>query len=459
MTVGVLLLLRAIISALFSPRVGNSVAQSHHTSAFKVRGLVTALFAILPGVSLRSFSTRAQAQCYPMQRVRFKDFNEAVRCFEIVAQDYERQSQYARALVEEHFDAKKVLSDLMAIVLSPRHSRPPRVPRQNRPTAKIAAECISWRWNGNLGDDMIYAAQEAMFADTLDLQQYRDKPEGVLVRGGTLIPKFPEHPDLLELSSRLPTVIWGTGVGDPLFWGKDHIPTWLEVIKNSRYVGVRGPLSKTRLEEWGASGGQIEWIGDPALYFADGIVHTPVPHRLAVNLGTTYGKLYGFDEAGFEIIVVRALQQLAHLGWHITLISVWRPDDEVVERVSSQIPHSAVELWHDDYLRALNSVEKFDLMICEKPHAGVVAACRAVPFVALNYRSKGMDFCLSIGWEEFCIETSRLTPEAIIHSIAKLGATQDDYALHLLDGVEQCKKRLMDAIPRSVAALRNDRIG
>ena len=40
-------------------------------------------------------------------------------------------------------------------------------------TERIATECISWRWNGNLGDDMIWAAQEAMFPAEVRLAEVR----------------------------------------------------------------------------------------------------------------------------------------------------------------------------------------------------------------------------------------------------------------------------------------------
>src|SRR5438067_1994007 len=122
---------------------------------------------------------------------------------------------------------------------------------------KIPAECVTWRWNGNLGDDMIYGAQEAMFDGRLELVQYLAAPQAVLVGGGTLVPKPLEHPSLLDLSRRLPAAFFGTGIGDPLFWGTDHIPQWLEILGNARFVGVRGPLPKERLEEWGFPGDRV----------------------------------------------------------------------------------------------------------------------------------------------------------------------------------------------------------
>jgi hypothetical protein len=48
---------------------------------------------------------------------RFRDLNEAARCLEIVAADYERQCQLARALAEEHFSSHKVVKRLLEVAL------------------------------------------------------------------------------------------------------------------------------------------------------------------------------------------------------------------------------------------------------------------------------------------------------------------------------------------------------
>ena len=261
---------------------------------------------------------------------------------------------------------------------------------------KIATECVSWRWHGNLGDDMIWAAQEHMLGNILDLGQYQPAPQAVLVGGGTFVPKYPQRPELVRLSRECPTAFFGTGIGDPLFWGTDHIKNWLAILGNAQFIGVRGPLSQDLLESWGLPGNQIEWIGDPALYFAreeQGRGRHPLRGKLAVNLGITYGQIYGLNEEELEKTIVLILKELVRIGWNITLVCAWEPDDVVIELIKAQVPVSAVEHWHDDYAWALESIANFDALLCEKLHVGVVAACRGVPFVTLNYRSKVLDFC------------------------------------------------------------------
>ncbi len=323
-----------------------------------------------------------------------------------------------------------------------------KTPRK-RPT-----ECISWRWHGNLGDDMIWGAQEEMFGNRFELGQYVDQAEAVIVGGGTFITPAPEHPGLLEMSKRLPTVIFGTGASDPQISGSDHIDEWTKILANCGFIGVRGPISQERIVGWGVDPNRVEWIGDSALYFAEPDAPTrPETGRLAVNLGRTWGKLYGFDEPGLIQIMIETLRQLADRGWRITLVSAWQPDDEVLEHVAENVPVEGIERWHDDYNKALEEMKKFDLMVCEKLHVGVVAACRNVPFIALNYRDKVLDFCRSINWEQFSVSTEGLNPSQVCERVDLIASKRAAYVSELNDSVRAVRARLVGALPRATAAL------
>jgi polysaccharide pyruvyl transferase WcaK-like protein len=321
--------------------------------------------------------------------------------------------------------------------------------------ARVSSECISWRWNGNLGDDLIFAAQEGMFGEVLDLGQYVPDPAVLLIGGGTFVPKALHHPDVVALSERLPTAFFGTGIGDPEIWGRDHIPAWLEVMKNAAFIGVRGPLSVERLRDWGVPADRLEWVGDPALYFAQTrtLPRKEFSGKLAVNLGETYGQLYGNSDAAVERAVTQALERLALWGWDITLISVWGPDDAVLERIAETVPVAGIEHWHDDYAKSLASVGEFDLMLCEKLHAGVVAACRNVPFLALNYRSKVLDFCRSVHWEEFCLSTDGLDPYDIVERLSVLQTARELYVERLQQSVAAVRERLLSGAARLLSAV------
>jgi hypothetical protein len=57
---------------------------------------------------------------------RFRDLDEAARCLESVAADYDRQCRTARALAEEHFDARKVVARVVERALDVPAGRPSR---------------------------------------------------------------------------------------------------------------------------------------------------------------------------------------------------------------------------------------------------------------------------------------------------------------------------------------------
>ena len=318
----------------------------------------------------------------------------------------------------------------------------------------MLTECVSWRWNGNLGDDLIWAAQEDMFGHVLTLGQWLDSPQALLIGGGTFIPKIPMNPDLARLSRAVPSAVFSTGVDDPRFWGTQAIPMWKDVLASAEYIGVRGPASVEWLVDLGFPEDRLEWVGDAALWFADRTtVRSAFRGRLAVNVGTTFGRLYGNDEAGLIEMVVAALRRLSDSGWEITLVCAWQPDDEVLDQVSAGVPVLAVKHWHDDWGRALDEVDEYDLVLAEKLHVAVVAACRGVPFVALGYRSKVTDFCRSLAWDEYMLRTDLLTSEEIVGRLEGLAEDVPGYSVRLQGSVRRVRKRLEGGVRRVVRVL------
>lgn len=213
-----------------------------------------------------------------------------------------------------------------------------------------------------------------MVGHILDLGQYLTSPQAILVGGGTFVPKYPQHPELVKLSREYPTAFFGTGIGDPLFWGTDHIQTWLDILGHAHFIGMRGPFSQEFLESWELPRNRIDWIGEPALYFATeerGTALHPFQGRLAVNLGITYGNLYGFNEPKLEQTMIRILNELVRIGWSITLVCAWEPDDVVVERIKAKVAVSSVEHWHDDFEQALKSMANFDVVLCKNFTSGL----------------------------------------------------------------------------------------
>ena len=293
-----------------------------------------------------------------------------------------------------------------------------------------------------------------MLGDALLLDQWIEAPQAVLVGGGTFMSKAPENPDLLALSRALPTAVFTTGADDPKFWGAEIIPTWVEILANAEYIGVRGPRSVEWLVDWGVPEHRVDWVGDAALWFAEG--RTPnqaFQGRLAVNVGTTFDRLYGQTDSALLETVVDALRQLTSVGWDISLICAWQPDDGALGYIADRVPIRSTQHWHDDWRRALAEVDSYDLILAEKLHIGVVAACRGVPFVALSYRSKVSDFCRSLSWDRYWLQTDRLNPEDIVERLKDLATDVSRSSLRLQKSAQSVKGRLERAVPRVLKAL------
>ena len=106
----------------------------------------------------------------------------------------------------------------------------------------------------------------------------------------------------------------------------------------------------------------------------------------------------GRPEDTEESLVVLA-QWLRKSGHEIEIIPVWQKDLEACTRVARRAELAASVVAPVCYTSDsfLDRVEKLDLIVCLKLHAGVLAAAANVPFVSLEYQPKCRDFAASIG--------------------------------------------------------------
>ena len=79
----------------------------------------------------------------------------------------------------------------------------------------------------------------------------------------------------------------------------------------------------------------------------------------------------------------------------------------------------------------LNRIEKLDLIVCLKLHAGILAAAANVPFVSLEYQPKCRDFAASLGWEDFVLRTDQIQPRRLIGLVEMLIAQLDSKRVEL----------------------------
>ena len=239
---------------------------------------------------------------------------------------------------------------------------------------------------------------------------------------------------------------FGTGVINPVFWStredgwRDRRREWVSLLAELPVVGVRGPISKSLLEDAGAR--NIVICGDPAVAFHAPYATKPLPAhhegplRVGINTGDCSGHLWGRAEDVQESLgaLARWLQQSGH---QIDIIPVWQKDVESCLDVArrAELDRSVVSpvcYTHEEFL---GRVDKLDLLVCLKLHAGILAAAANVPFVSLEYQPKCRDFAASLGWEDFVIRTDQVQPGRLIDLVAALLAQLDSRRPELCRGM------------------------
>ncbi|WP_431882313.1 polysaccharide pyruvyl transferase family protein [Micromonospora gifhornensis] len=287
--------------------------------------------------------------------------------------------------------------------------------------------------NLNLGDNLLYWAHQHALPD-LPLRQVHTVPalagaralrrrqlRGTVLGGGTLIgsPSFRRGLESsLRMLDGLPVVNIGTGVDDPVMpstgvpGDNRELRAWVPLLRRMPKVWVRGPLSRHLLREVGVD---AEISGDPVLLFAldADLRHRPALGRIGINLGIT-GNQWQRDPAELVRAVVSYGRGMRERGVEVLLISVWDRDDELTASVADELGCPAVLAAQMRTAGAMRRVMRgIDILVAQKLHAVVGAACVATPSIALEYRPKCRDFQESVGAGRWTIRTSEATGGAL----------------------------------------------
>ena len=227
-----------------------------------------------------------------------------------------------------------------------------------------------------------------------------------------------------------PVPLFGTGVAHPEFWTTrdpnwvDRRKEWVAFFDELPIVGVRGPHSKTDLEEVGAR--NVVVSGDPAVMLHANYANKPLRLRrdtrlrIGINAGA-YPRSW-VEPQEIQAAVTALARWLREAGHTVEIVPAWSRDEAACAEVARQaeLGSSAVHrvcTSHEDFL---HTIEELDLMIAWNLHAGVLAAAANVPIVSLEYQPKCRDFAASIGWEEFLVPTERLQPTTLIDRVSAL---------------------------------------
>lgn len=297
----------------------------------------------------------------------------------------------------------------------------------------------------NHGDEALMWIIKELLAPEIEVVFDGDDHDIALLGGGTLINQSPwliEHYRNMLKRSRFGGLVFGTGVGDTTFWG-NHFGEWNNLLREIKFIGVRGPRSEELLRENGTTHG--EFIGDPYLSIRPPMEPAPRPGSIGINFGSTNDSLFGGNEKDYLEFLHEVVGRLMKQGWTPILISVWSKDLPLAIAMQERLglPSSSIYDARSQSLETLARLASCEVFVGEKLHACAMAAICNVPFIALEYQPKVRDFCESIGMEQYTVSTADRDPDGLVGMITGLAANHGPVRAHLAVQVEINRNRII----------------
>jgi polysaccharide pyruvyl transferase WcaK-like protein len=282
---------------------------------------------------------------------------------------------------------------------------------------------IGWVGHDNLGDEVMFEAIRKAVRQLPMLTLFPEPGErllaqwglggpalfrAVLLGGGTLInPLYLPLARLLKAQG-LPIYTIGTGVGNPGFGishrDDDSLQEWADILRESPFISVRGPLSEELLRRAGLT--HVQVVGDPALALTPDVapVFRSRP-RLVINLSQENPRQRGETYGRFFQAVGDLAKHFAADGGEVVGVVLGEGDRQVLEAFRQERSLSALSI--EDHRRSgesfLSTVSGAHAVISVRLHAAVLASCVGVPSLLFAYRSKCQDFMSSMGVEQLAI--------------------------------------------------------
>lgn len=296
------------------------------------------------------------------------------------------------------------------------------------PSPRLAYIC-GWLGNDNLGDEALFEAQAELFRpfslinfqaerSVAYLNKWTHTFVGGVLAGGTIINQ--DRLFLLGFERAVThmeeVIVFGSGVRDPRFWQSkkdwvDNRQRWRDSLRDCAFVGVRGPISASLLEEVGVS---AEVVGDPALVFFNEsrvLEKRGSELRLGLNIGQSHGNVWGSEEdiaAQYVILARRARRQ----GWTVTWFVVWPEDLDVTLRVAAESGTAQdIFIEYRSAERYMVKAREMTVFVGMKLHATILAICAGVPALMIEYRPKCRDFMMSINQDDANIRADEFCGE------------------------------------------------
>jgi hypothetical protein len=335
---------------------------------------------------------------------------------------------------------------------------------------------LGWIGFHNLGDEWMWLEFERMAKQYLSSDEYEVIPslpgvdikdlapyDTVVLGGGSLL--IPGYVDLVygAMKDGKRIIIWGSGFDQMFKPGNSpeggefrnperesdaYLTKLRGIVENAAYCGVRGPWTYQYLDERGVLLDRVEVSGDPAMMSQGQAVlqDRGADRVIAVNWGTSNGKIFGGNEAAAEEQMAEACRQLVQRGYKLYLYVVWGPDRKPTQQLYDHIA-SPYSVTYDPEVRTLEDwlgrMPRFDAAINLKLHANVLSAVCHVPFVNLGYRFKSFDFAHALGLQRWTVPTDALDLRDRIVRLTEEGiASQDVIRAQITKAQEQTRENL-----------------
>lgn len=280
------------------------------------------------------------------------------------------------------------------------HAAPPTSASETRPAASAAVAYCGFTDTANVGDYALFVANQRLFPGlSLFPGGERRRAAANLFGGGTMYPYSLRHG---MFPSRRVNVAIGLGVEDPAFAGRFGPLTRLAMWRHRfKLLGVRGYRSEGILA---ANGVRSVVTGDTALALERPAGSSP---RDAVGVAVVGEPMHRLgDPARTRAEVVGYCRRVLAEGLEVVLMPFCRHDVAASRDIQAACGGrpSLVDFWSPRLGENLDAflfeLSRLRFMVGERLHAAVLAAAMDVPFVALPYKPKCLDFVESLKVEQ-----------------------------------------------------------
>ncbi len=318
---------------------------------------------------------------------------------------------------------------------------------------------VGWGGYNNVGDDAIFLATKQLLSgfELVDPNENID-PDATIYGGGTLMPPNPSETNQIQ-NTYSATI--GVGVKQPEFRNQkfapidlgyyfgimgqrellrnkfvkyalkpmeylsdsvvihtDHIYDYqFDIMRGFDRLGVRGPVAKETLDLYNVD---CEVVGDTALILEPNKYHTEKTNKIGITLRG--GGYKWSDDNQYINVVIDVLESLPD-KYEFALIPFAPEDIGLHINLEKRLPNAVYKdycSYQTDVQGILDEYAKCDVVIGEKLHASVLAACTYTPFISLEYQRKNEGFSRSIEMDRYNIKIDELDKKWLHEQLGSL---------------------------------------